>query len=333
VRSLSRNGSLEATVDDQDEAMDMSKRDPGIVLATTGESREAAAVRFVAAEALQTEQPVTVVHVVHGTTRVSQHHPLAYSSAKVEEQGRRIVARVARELRDLTNGTVEVRCETPRGGTVNHLVDVSAHAKMVVLQRRDLPRAARVLSLSTTARVAGRSLAPVASVPSSWGVDQLFVRRVVVAVGERERPSNLLGHAFELADQHDVGLTVLRVTGPPAAAGGESEQQLRYRREQLITELDKAVRAVRTGYPGVRSDIEVLEGRPVDTLLRAPGPSDLLVVGRREVVSPAYERLGTVSGRVLRACRCPVLVVPRPFADFVPRRSPEVSRHPGRASL
>lgn len=310
----------------------MSKRDAGIVLATNGESREAAALRFVAAEALQTGQPVTVVHVVHGTTRVPQHNPLVFSDAEVEEQGRRIVARAAGELRDLTNGTVEVRCETPRGGTVNHLVELSGHAKMIVLQRRDLPRAARVLSHSTTARVAGRSMAPVASVPSSWRVDQLFVHRVVVAVGERERPSNLLGHAFEFADQHDVGLAVVRVTGFPAAEGAESEQELRYRREQLLTELDQALRPVRKRYPGVRAEIEVLEGTPVDTLLRATGPSDLLVVGRREVVNPAYERLGTVSRAVLRSSGCPVLVIPRPFAEYLPRRSPETSAHRGRTS-
>jgi nucleotide-binding universal stress UspA family protein len=296
--------------------IEMGKERPGILLATNGEPQEAASIRFAAAEAVRTGRPVTVVHVVHGSAPDPHHHLLEYSYPEVEKEGRRRADRIAGQLRDLTHGTVPVHAAVPRGYPVDRVVALSAKAHLVVLQRRESGRMARLVPGSTSAGIAARSIAPVVSVPHHWTAGRPFVGRVVLALGEQPDAWTLIGRAFEAATEHEAGLHVVRALDFPIE-GTESAPALDRRRRRADAELETVLAPYRRIFPDIDVTVDVPEQGPAEALRLSTVGNDLLVIGRREVLNPAFEHLGKVTRAMLRTAECPVLVVPRPFADYV----------------
>ncbi len=280
-----------------------------IVLATNGEPRESAAIGFTAAEALRTGRPVTVVHVVHGSSRLGGTPSLVYSWTAVEEEAARVVEYVATRLGDLTHGAVGVDRVTPRGRTVAQLVSLSSTAHLLVLQRRGLPRRTHP-GAGTTAAIAGRALSPVVSVPDTWSVTQSTVRRIVVGVGDPHESRNLLLQGFGLAAEHQVPLRVVHALGAESA------------RLEAVAELDDSMARLRQQHPRLAVQTDVVAGPPEEVLLDAVRHDDLLVVGRRDASHPVYEHLGRVAKRLLRSSPAPLVVVPRPLADVPRTRQP-----------
>jgi nucleotide-binding universal stress UspA family protein len=90
----------------------------------------------------------------------------------------------------------------------------------------------------------------------------------------------------------------------------------RTRAERVLTE---AVNAVRTLYPNVTIASEAIEGAPVRVLTRAAGPADLLVLGSHGHGRVFHAVLGSVADECIRAAVCPVVIVPVPHAERVPK--------------
>ena len=286
-----------------------------IVLAVDDDHPEGGAVRFTAEEAQLTGRPVTVVHVVHGSTHVTGPNPLSFTYAEVEKRGRQVTDGVADRLRELTEGTVDVRCETTRGRTVDQLVAISEHARLVVVERRPMSAAGHLAVRSTSTALGARSLAPLVSVPAAWRPTDPFVRRVVLGASERDEAWGLFGHAFRLAAEHHVGLHVVRSVDLPELEATPGADLLSSRRAGVRADLERELQPFRNRYPGVQVDIEIPDGPASHALRQTTGRHDLLVVGRRDQPHPVYERLGPVPRSMLRTAACPVLVVPHPFGD------------------
>jgi nucleotide-binding universal stress UspA family protein len=85
-------------------------------------------------------------------------------------------------------------------------------------------------------------------------------------------------------------------------------------RDELRDALDRTAR----GIDGVEASAVLLDGAPVERLVDRSGRLDLLVCGSRGYGPLRSVLLGGVSGALIRAARCPVVVCPRveaPAAD------------------
>lgn len=290
----------------------MPAREPSaIVLATTDQPREMAAIRFAAVEAAASGSAIHVVHVVHGST-AEPGRPLLYSYAQLDERAAQTCAQVAERLRNLTSGSVAITTEAPRGRTIEQLMARSANARMVVLQGRGRSRAEHPLTPSTTEALASRAPSLVVSVPMAWHPYPPLVRRIVVGTGRGAGPTRLLDEALRLAGEHNVPVLVLHAMDQPVA-GREADEEQKHRRPLAREELEHAVQTLRRRHPDVPVTVEIGVGRPPDVLREATDAHDLLVIGRRDADHPVYEHLGSVAQEVVRSTQVPVTVVPRPM--------------------
>ena len=295
---------------------------PAIVLATSNEPRETASLRFAADEAQRTGYPLRVVHVVHGTAHEGRAHPLTYSSGPVEEAGRQVVEQVAERLGVLTHGSVPIVTDVFRGRAVDKLIALSAEAHVVIVQRRGRSRITHPLSPSITEAVAGRSFAPVVSVPPGWDPQVEGLDGVALAVGVFARPTHLMLRALESAREHRLPLTVLHALDFPAVEGTDSSREQVRRRAAAQAGVDRSMTWLQHHYPDVAVTTEIMIGSPATSVLAAVGPRQLLVVGRRDAPFPAYEHVGDVTRHLLRTATVPVVVVPRPSDPAKPRPRP-----------
>lgn len=89
------------------------------------------------------------------------------------------------------------------------------------------------------------------------------------------------------------------------------------------TELELALSAERVVHPEVPVDLVVIQDRPAEVLLAMTGRAQLLVLGRSERGALLSSLVGSPVDALLRAARCPVVVVPAdgpPRATWLPGR-------------
>ncbi len=298
---------------------------PAIVLATNDEPRESSALRFAAAEALRTGYPLRVVHVVHGASRDSTAHPLSYRYEDVDASGQHVVDHAVQQLVGLTHGAVPIVKDVFRGRVLERLVALSAQAHLVVVQRRGLPRRTHPLTSSTTAALAGRSMAPVACVPTGWDPGRTGITGVTCAVGVLARPTHLMVAAFDAAREHRVPLVLVHAVDYPAVEDTESSRERDRRSAAAQAGLERSTTWLGRHYPDVAVTSDVVLGEPERCLLSTVDEHQLLVVGRRDAPHPMYEHVGSVTRKLLRTASVPVVVIPRPSDVAKPR--PESREH------
>jgi nucleotide-binding universal stress UspA family protein len=139
--------------------------------------------------------------------------------------------------------------------------------------------------------------------------------RVVVGVDRSEGSRAAVRHAAREAVAHAAELVLVHAWEPPFehVHGTQTLEVLRVSALHQATELVDDVLAEARAEHG--RHVQRMTGRPVRgeasaVLLGAVRPGDLLVVGanRGDVVRRLL--LGSVSSRVVRSARCPVVVVP-----------------------
>jgi nucleotide-binding universal stress UspA family protein len=81
-------------------------------------------------------------------------------------------------------------------------------------------------------------------------------------------------------------------------------------RDEQKERLVKTVTEVRSAWPQVEVEVEVRHQWPADVLVDDSRNAALVVIGRRGVHGWIPEHLGSLARTVLRAARCPVMVVP-----------------------
>ena len=184
---------------------------------------------------------------------------------------------------------------TPARGL--HDVAAEQQASALVVGSSHLGPVGRVVVGSTAARLLAQAPCPVAIAPRGW------------SESERSRPTRLgvgldgcadcesaLGEARRLADRLGVDLVGLGV----AETGRRFDRQ---KAKRIDSQLDLASAS---GAQAVR-----LEGHTAEALAAASHDLDLLVVGCRACSGVVGHPLRSVSRRLIRTSRCPLLIVPQ----------------------
>jgi nucleotide-binding universal stress UspA family protein len=83
--------------------------------------------------------------------------------------------------------------------------------------------------------------------------------------------------------------------------------------------LNSAVAGIHTLYPDVTIASEVIEGAPARILTHAAQDAEMLVLGSHGHSRLYHAILGSVAHECIRTATCPVLIVPVPHAERVPK--------------
>lgn len=272
------------------------------------------AVRVAADEARRRGCGVHVVSVLHPVyAGLPPTREFALLDGELRAVGTETLLRAEHTLQQLlADSDLSVSTELVHGPVGLALVDLSAHACLVVLQRRHHTALERIVTMSVTNGVAARAHAPVAVVPSGW-VPPETDGPVVIGI---EHPDSL----YLSEDVVRLGLDLARLQGTPAefthgwwstdayddlllaseAAGWESAD----RRRRLVATLAPLLQE----YADVTTDVVVRHVRPADLLVQRAAAASVLVVGRHHPSSPLGSHLGPITRAVLRESPCPVVV-------------------------
>jgi nucleotide-binding universal stress UspA family protein len=202
----------------------------------------------------------------------------------------------------------ELIMEVYDGSPVAGLTAGSRRAQSVVVGSRDLNRLKEVLSAgSVVAPLTARARCPVVVVREPLSA-RAGRPRLVVGVDADSPSPTAIGFAFGEAAVRGIALSAVSVREPSVLPFTHRERA-RQRQRGLLAE---AVAGWSDRHPGVAVTEEVLEGDPVEELVRASSTALAVVVGR------SHRRLGTGIGLgrvvhgLLHRAGCPVVVVPPP---------------------
>ncbi len=145
---------------------------------------------------------------------------------------------------------------------------------------------------------------------------------VVVGYEGTWRSTPAVQRAAAEAAGRGVPLTLLTVvpTGDDPDLGDRAQQaDTAVRWELADTDGGRALDGVRSSHPGLSASLVVLAGSDAAQLERELGAAQLLVVGTSGREGPRAFLVGSTSRELVRAARCPVLVVPDDRSAPVPR--------------
>lgn len=251
----------------------------------------------------------------------SNAHMYALTTAESE-----VLGRLGEEARETLRGAAELMTGfdawtselVPVGSPARALHEVAEResAELVVVGSTHRGTHGRVLPGSTAERLLHGAPCAVAVAPLGYA-EQAQPATSVVGVGFDGSPESVtaLTSAAGLAASLDAVLRVLAIFNPPnpahpifAVTTHGYGELVDAARGELNRQLEQAVEALPAG---VAAEREVVDGRPAPALLEASASLDLLVLGSRGYGPLRRVLLGGVSGAVVNAARCPVLVVPR----------------------
>jgi nucleotide-binding universal stress UspA family protein len=159
------------------------------------------------------------------------------------------------------------------------------------------------------------------------------IRRILCPIDFSDYSRRALDHAVAIARWYGSTITALHVFSvtpvaayAPGAAGFDAIVLTQADRDQLLAELTRFIETEST--PEVRVEAMIREGPTASEILSqaADLKADLLVMGTHG--RSGFERLllGSITEKVLRMARCPVLTVPRRHPDAVPA-APVLFKH------
>ena len=290
--------------------MDENNRSPVVV--AVGHDPMESAISFAATEAARAGCGVHLVHVLH---LLAQGPEVALLSEIDLERAGRLALNHALELaRDQVGEGSPVTSELVVGGpVVPGIVDAAGvDATMIVLEHRDLSRAARIVTRSVASGVAAHARVPVVSVPSSWA-EGTYGRAPTVTVGVDvpDRSGPVLRAAVAAARARGAVLRVVHTWNLPTGYDDiiVSPEEHTTWSDRAAGEIEAALDALAEDLSDVPVQIAAQRGYAADVLLDASRSSDLLVMGRHDPLLPMGSHLGPIVRAVLREARCPVLLV------------------------
>jgi nucleotide-binding universal stress UspA family protein len=272
--------------------------------------RDAAALRWAAAEAASRGLPLRVVHAYQwqpGPVWAGRLRPVPDSVLQEVRHAaaERLAAAVAEC--EAAEAGLPVTGVLAEGPAVDVLLSEGRTAELLVLG--SAPKPGRIGTIVQS--VAERAACPVVVVPIGKGSTDRRRRRARVVVGVKPayHSDATFGFGFELAQRWQATVEAASCWQPDlmdsqsllestvAAEKVAIEQQLC---DQLAPWLQK--------YPEVETVATELEHRPVAGLTERTGAADLLVLGRHG--SHPVRSLGSVHLAALRRAGCPVALVP-----------------------
>jgi nucleotide-binding universal stress UspA family protein len=279
-----------------------------IVVGVTGRGRETPALRFAVDVARREDARIALVHVTRNP--LPSVPGALVDRVEATAVAERILADVAQEVEELARGDVAVDTFSRRGVPAEVLVGLSGAARLVVVQHRTSGALERLVVGSTSHGAAAHSACPVVSVPGDWLPDPRAAE-VVVGVHEGGMPRQVLEAGFAWAAATGSLLPIVHAWRLDAAYDDIISNRVAAEwHEEQKDRLVAAVAEVRGDWPQVEVEVEVRHQWPADVLVDDSRNASLVVIGRRGVHGWVPEHLGSLARTVLRAARCPVMVVP-----------------------
>jgi nucleotide-binding universal stress UspA family protein len=286
-----------------------SRTSGAVVVGVTGRGRETSALRFASEHARREGARIVLVHV--GRVSLPTVPGLVVTPTEAIDVAERIVREVAEELEEIVGGPVAHGVVAVTGVPSQVLVELSRDARLVVVQHRTSTALERLFVGSTTSGAAARCHCPLVSVPAGWEPPPGGTAEVVVGVHEAGVPRQVLEAAFSWADRTGAPLRVVHAWRLDAAYDDiithRVDAEWRATQTRLLA---AAVADHRDSWPTVPVEVEVRHQWPADVLVDDSRNASLVVIGRRGARGWIPEHLGSLARTVLRASRCPVMVVP-----------------------
>ena len=151
------------------------------------------------------------------------------------------------------------------------------------------------------------------------------IRRILCPVDFSECSRRAVDHAMAIARWYGSSVTAVHVFPLPQVAASPSGPILMdpilltaAARDQLMADMKRLLDVERA--PGIVTDVVLREGAAASEILEqaATMKADLVVMGTHGRSGVDRLLLGSVTEKVLRKVRCPVLTVPQGLADAVP---------------
>ena len=273
-----------------------------VVVGVDGSERNVAALEWAVADAVRRDRPLHLVSVACKATTPPQpwteDSTIQYSVAETEQM-------IERVRRRYGAGLAVVTVEVPVGVPSRQLVKTLRTGDELVVGRRGIGPAERVILGSTSIEAAGRSPVPTVIVPDDW--DQ--------AKHASERDDAVLAFAFAFASAGRAPLVVVHAweEPPPYAWEGDRVQVLAKEAEAALAE---RLAPWVARFPAVDVTCQAPAVAPGRALLDASADASMVVLGRYGGVHHLLGFSGfSTSRKVLHHARCPVSVVPVPTDD------------------
>jgi nucleotide-binding universal stress UspA family protein len=275
-----------------------------VVVGVDGSQPAERALVWAADEAARHDAQLLIVHCGDVHTEQAQRDLRDYSHVVLRE-----AVATAIDASDARNISTLLRDEQPAGV----LLELSEHARMLVVGTHGVGRIAGALLGSVAHRVAAHAHCPVVVVPEEWRAPaEGDARPVAVGVSGSSSGQDALKFAFTEAERGKVPLVAVRSWAETDHAGND-DSVIRQRHQESLTEV---VEAASAEHPGVDVVTELSSGPAYETLRAVAARAGLLVLGCRRTDEGHFARLGPVSSRLLHSSPCPVAIVgPRAPVD------------------
>ncbi|HET9647074.1 MAG TPA: universal stress protein [Microlunatus sp.] len=271
------------------------------------------AVRFAAMEANRRHAAIVLAHGCQPLTTATSLEPTD-SAVDRERSGIELLAAGAKVLRHHLDRARPIEIRLGQGTGVDLLLELSASAGLIVLQRRDIGTFKRWHTGSTTSKVAAEAQCPVVIVRSDH--DETLDRSgVVVGVDERGHAGLAVETAFAEASLRQTSLVAThawQMADLPLTYGyvPPDREEIETLHQQAEVELAEALAGVGASYPDVAVRREVVLGAAQVALDAASEKAELLIIGRHGTGRMAGLALGSVARHAISSAPCPVMIVP-----------------------
>ncbi|CAN5791692.1 universal stress protein [soil metagenome] len=294
----------------------MSGKGMSIVVGVDGSDLAVAAARWAGAVAMRLGGSLHLVHVMRAVDEallVIASPQQADAGSYPRELGQKVLERAAQEVRAEFPGLRISRTLSHRSPE-DALLDLSRHARLVVLASAEVTPGGALLEGSTTLTVATHSACPVVA----WRGDSIAPTRapIVVGVDDKEGSHAALVTAFGLADLLGIGITAVHAL-PERRAPGEINIPFLVDQDALEAEalqhLSATVAPVTAKWPHIDVSYAVETGRAGRVILHNADGAQLIVVGTRGRGNVASVLLGSTGLSLLHHSPAPVVICPASF--------------------
>jgi nucleotide-binding universal stress UspA family protein len=303
-----------------------------IVVAVDGSSRDPDALRFGGRLADLFDAPLVIAHA----------HPYEQLGSLLgEREHERVLRALAERVREHAAAHIQGRETVIRllpdrsPARALHRLAAGGGARMIVVGASERGRVGLVRPGSTSERIVQGSPCPVAVAPADFGSSGDGALKHVGCGFDGQPPAQTaLAEAVALAAQARARLRVIAVFAQLAFGHLAIAPPLDLRtvnaaaRSVLERQLADAVDRI----PQVEVESVLLDGDAGERLTEQTGSLDLLVLGSRGYGPVRSVLLGGVSGHVIRAARCPVVVCPVERASADSPAEPIVTDVPSTSS-
>jgi nucleotide-binding universal stress UspA family protein len=243
--------------------------------------------------------------------------PGGHYIAGLRREAEDAVASARRTIEDDRDVSFRVLRSTSAARALHHAAE-HCDADLIIVGATHHLAVAELFSASVTHQTIEVAPCAVAIAPAGFR-DRPHPRLHCLTVAFDDSPEALdaLRRAGDVARRTGAEVKILHayhpilVAVPFAAVSYGDHDYLEETRGLAQDKLARAVSVLGEQAPGVAVRPFLLTGDPAERLVEASEESDLLFLGSRGYGPLRRALLGSVSGRVIRAARCPVIVTPR----------------------